>query len=131
MGRSLSAVPDDTELCEELSYKARYHIIHEVTKAFWCQWSVSCTSKLVRTRKGGEVSTRDVHVGDLVMVADKTALKAKYRLAIVLETSCSSDGRMRSTISIVFDVICVVANKLYYTVIKINIVFLNIRLLQD
>ena len=96
MGRSMASVPDDKDLCEELSYKARYHMINSVTTAFWGLWALVCTPKLVYSKKWSDASYRDLKVGDLVLVSDKAPIKAKYKLAIVDNTKASSDGRVRS-----------------------------------
>lgn len=98
MGRSMAAMPDDSNLCEELNYKSRYHLINAMTTAFWNLWAVVCAPKLVRAGKWRESSVRDVQVGDLEMVTDKNAIKSKYRLGIILEATKSSDGRVRSTV---------------------------------
>ena len=94
----MAAMPDDSNLCEELNYKSRYHLINAMTTAFWNLWAVVCAPKLVRAGKWRESSVRDVQVGDLEMVTDKNAIKSKYRLGIILEATKSSDGRVRSTV---------------------------------
>ena len=95
IGRSTVSLPDDTALCEDLSYKDRYHIINSVTKAFWNLWATQCSPKLVDHKKWFNSSQRQLQKDDLVMIADKNALKAKYKLAIVSDVTPSSDGKVR------------------------------------
>ena len=96
MGRSETAPPDDTDLCESLSYKDRYHIVKAITTSFWNLWAVQCAPKLVESKKWFTSAKYQLKVGDLVLVADKNQLKAKYKLAIVTDVKTSTDGNARS-----------------------------------
>ena len=95
LGRSVNILPDDTRMAEELPMSARYRIVHHVTTQFWKRWSVEVSPSLV-VRQKWHVKTRNVSVGDIVMVCDKGALKAKYKIGIVDEVSTSRDGSVRS-----------------------------------
>ena len=96
LGRSSIVPPDDTELGEDMPYRDRYKVITQVTEAFWSKWAVEVTPKLVDRKKWHSGSQRELKLGDLVLVADKTAVKAKYRLAIVSAVNTSTDGVIRS-----------------------------------
>ena len=96
LGRSDILPPDDVELGESLSYSDRYRIITQVTAAFWSKWATEVTPKLVDRKKWHSGMPRGLKLGDLVMISDKTAVKAKYRLAIVTSVSTSTDGVVRS-----------------------------------
>ena len=96
IGRSNVAPPDNVELGESLPVRDRYRIITQVTQAFWNMWSQEVTPKLVSRKKWHSGSSRQLKVGDLVLVADKTAIKGKYRLYIVSGVKTSQDGIVRS-----------------------------------
>ena len=96
IGRLGIFLPDDTELAEGLPYKDRYQIVNQMTNAFLSKWSVEATPKLVHRQKWHSGTVRQLRLGDLVCVADKTAVKAKYRLAIVAGLNTSTDGVVRS-----------------------------------
>ena len=97
MGRSLNAVPDDTELAGHMKKSDRYQLISQVTSEFWERWSQEVTPEAVIRQRWHETG-RNLRVGDLVLLHEKSELKGKYVLGIVEETRMSKDGLVRSCI---------------------------------
>ena len=97
MGRSVNSLPDDTELSEDLPVSARYRVINHVTTTFWNRWCSLVSPGLVVRQKWHEKS-RNLQVGDLVMIADTSKIKSKYKLGVVDEVKVSTDGCVRSAV---------------------------------
>ena len=95
LGRSMNILPDDTELTESLGVRERYRIVSHVTKDFWQRWCTEVTPQLIFRQKWHEKS-RNLCVGDVVMICETSHIKAKYKLAIVEAVHISRDGRVRS-----------------------------------
>ena len=74
---------------------ARYRLVHHVTNAFWKKWSDVASPSLVIRQKWHQTS-RDVCVGDLVLICDSSPIKAKYKLSVVDAVHPSADGHVRS-----------------------------------
>ena len=94
-GRSGNFVPDDAEIAAGLPMAARYRLVHHVTNAFWKKWADVVSPSLVVRQKWHQVS-RNVHVGDLVMIGESSPIKAKYKLGVVDAVHPSEDGVVRS-----------------------------------
>ena len=97
MGRSLNAVPDDTELASRMKKSDRYQLISQVTSEFWDRWSQEVTPESLIRQRWHETG-RNLQVGDVVLLHEKSELKGKYVLGIVEETRISKDGLVRSCI---------------------------------
>ena len=97
MGRSGKRLPDDTELSESLPMKERYRLINHVTTAFWQRWSTEVSPSLV-IRQKWHIASRNMQEGDVVMIADTSTLKMKYKLGIVEDAKVSQDGLVRSAV---------------------------------
>ena len=97
MGRSSNAVPDDTNLAENMKHSERYKLIEQVTADYWKRWTAEITPLHVIRQKWHE-SKRNLKIGDLVLVHDKSPIKGKYTLAIVDEVKISTDGFVRSCV---------------------------------
>ena len=95
LGRSINILPDDAELSSELGVRERYRVVNHVTTAFWQRWCNEVTPQLVFRQKWHEKS-RNLCVGDLVMLCDPSPIKARYRLAIVEAVNVSKDNCVRS-----------------------------------
>ena len=87
--------PDDTPIVDNLTVADRYRVVNHVAKSFWQKWCVLVGPKLV-TRQKWHTKTRNMLVGDLVMIADSSRIKGKYQLGIVVATKTSKDGLVRS-----------------------------------
>ena len=97
LGRSTNVLPDDTELVDSLPMKARYRIVHHVTMTFWKQWASEVSPVLVN-RPTWHTKGRNLCVNDVVLICHSTAIKGKYRLAVVEEVKVSDDGCVRSVL---------------------------------
>ena len=82
-------LPDDTQLVENLPMATRYRLIHHVSVTFWEKWCVLVGPGLVLRQKWHQKS-RNLKVGDLVMIADPSKFNAKYKLAIVAAVNFSA-----------------------------------------
>ena len=69
--------------------------MQSITKHFWNRWSVEVTPDWLLRRKWHETG-RNLRVGDIVLVHDKTPMKGKYLLAVVEAVSPGKDGLVRS-----------------------------------
>ena len=97
MGRSLNSVPDDSELASHMKKSDRYQLISQVTLEFWDRWAQEVTPESVVRQRWHETG-RNLQVGDLVLLHEKSELKGKYVLGIVEETRISKDGLVRSCV---------------------------------
>ena len=97
MGRAHSAVPDDSNLAENMKHAERYKLIQQVTLDYWKRWVTEITP-LSMVRQKWHETKRNLMPGDLVLVHDKSPIKGKYTLAIVDEVKTSQDGLVRSCI---------------------------------
>ena len=96
LGRSTNIIPDDTNIAENLPVAARYQLVKHVSDAFWHRWCMYVSPALVVRQKWHEKS-RNLKVGDLVMICDSSKVKSKYKLGIVDQLNESKDGVVRST----------------------------------
>ena len=97
MGRSVNRLPDDQELAESLGITARYRLISHITTSFWHRWSTEVSPSLI-VRQKWHVKSRNLKKGDLVMIAESSKLKSKYKLAVVEEPKVSRDNIVRSAL---------------------------------
>ena len=97
LGRSVNVLPDDAELVDNLPMKARYRIVNHVTTSFWKQWASTMSPVLVN-RPTWHTKGRNLCVNDVVLICQSTAIKGKYRLAVVEEVKVSDDGCVRSVL---------------------------------
>ena len=95
LGRSTNILPDDTELVENLPMKARYRLVQHVTTVFWKRWASEVSPGLVN-RPVWHKKGRNLCVNDVVLICQATAIKGKYRLAVVEDVEASNDGCVRS-----------------------------------
>ena len=96
LGRSTNIIPDDTNIAENLPVAARYRLVKHVSDVFWHRWCMYVSPALVVRQKWHEKS-RNLKVGDLVMICDSSKVKSKYKLGIVDQLNESKDGVVRST----------------------------------
>ena len=94
-GRSCNALPDDAAIVGNLPMAARYRVVSHVSTSFWQRWCTFVGPSLV-TRQKWHQTSRNIQIGDLVMIADMNKIKGKYKLGIVIATNVSGDGNVRS-----------------------------------
>ena len=95
LGRSANVLPDDEAFVQDMPIASRYRLIQHVTKMFWEKWSTNVSPGLVIRQKWHEKS-RNMCEGDLVRICEHSAIKSKYKLAVVDSVYPSDDGRVRS-----------------------------------
>ena len=74
---------------------SRYRLVHLVTSNFWKKWSEVASPSLIIRQKWHQTS-RDVCVGDLVLICNSSPIKAKYKMGVVDAVHPSADGHVRS-----------------------------------
>ena len=94
-GRSGTFLPDDTSIIGNLPMTARYRAVSHVATSFWQRWCTFVGPSLV-TRQKWHQKSRNILVGDLVMIADSNKIKNHYKLGIVVATNTGGDGLVRS-----------------------------------
>ena len=97
LGRSINILPDNTPIVENMPVAARFRLIHHVSTNFWERWSAEVSPGLVVRQKWHEHS-RNLCVGDLVLICEPSKLKAKYELSVVDSVVLSSDNIVRSAV---------------------------------
>ena len=95
MGRSTNAVPDDSNLALHMKKSERYELIQHVTSDFWYRWTQQVTPEAVIRQQWHEKG-RNLKIGDIVLVHDKSMVKGKYTLAVVDSVKVSDDELVRS-----------------------------------
>ena len=94
LGRASAAIPS-----LPWNYKSkgedRFKIVQAVIDSFWHRWIMECAPSLV-IRQKWHVARRNLVPGDVVMIADRNALRGEYRLAIVDRVKKGDDGKVRS-----------------------------------
>ena len=95
MGRSLNRAPTDAELASHLKTSDRYHLIQQVTDDFWRRWCCEVTPESLIRQRWHETG-RNLQIGDIVLIHDKTAIKGKYVLGVVDDIDPSKDKLVRS-----------------------------------
>ena len=94
-GWSGNSLPDSSSVVEKLPMNSRFRAISHVSTSFWERWCTLVAPGLVVRQKWHKES-RNIQVGDLVMIADSGKIKGKYKLGIVVATTLSGDGLVRS-----------------------------------
>ena len=94
LGRATSANPGGWQP-QSSSMKTRYDLVSHIGTQFWKHWIEYFAPTLVYQNKWYQRS-RDLKVGDIVLVADANTLKGNYRLARVTMTHPSKDGKVRT-----------------------------------
>ena len=95
MGWSGSSLPDDSAIVDQLPMISQFRAISHVSTSFWNRWCTLVSPCLV-SRHTWHKASRNIQVGDLVMIADSGKIKGKYKLGIVVATTVSNDGLVRS-----------------------------------
>ena len=76
------------------SVKTRLQLVLSVAESFWTQWNSLYAPTLLRQNKWYD-SHRDVQEGDIVLVADRNALRGEYRVARVVRAQPGRAGKVR------------------------------------
>ena len=95
IGRSLNKVPDDSELALHLKKSDRFQLIQQITMDFWTRWTEEVTPESIVRQRWHETG-RNIQVGDVVLIHEKSPIKGKYKLGLVESVKVSHDGLVRS-----------------------------------
>ena len=79
---------------EHTSGKERLNFIQSIVDAFWVKMTRSYFPNLIVEQKW-HTETRNVRVGDIVMVQDSNVLRGEWKLARISQTHPSSHGKVR------------------------------------
>lgn len=95
-GRSTVTVPDG--LWDEGSnFNKRYAFNQRRVGAFWKNWIRNYFPSLI-VRQKWHVSVRNVQPGDIVLVRDLNAIRGEWKIAQVVNTLKSKDGKVRDVL---------------------------------
>ena len=92
LGRSSSTNPGGYDANPSL--KSRLTLVQGIVDQFWKHWTSLYAPTLIRQSKWLHES-RDLKVGDVVIVADAGVLKGQYRLGRISQVYTGRDGRVR------------------------------------
>ena len=94
IGRPIEALPDSSYSYRSVSLLRRWHLCQSIVRHFWKRWSLeylSALRKLVKWQR----PTRNVLVGDVVVLHEDNMIPTKWPLGRVVETYSGSDGLVR------------------------------------
>ncbi len=92
LGRNSS---DNPGCYPETNRTPRLSMVHQIADRFWATWLKVCRPAMLTHRKWFE-ERRNLKVGDVVLVIDKSPLIRNYQLAKVTKAEPDSDGMVRS-----------------------------------
>ena len=93
LGRATSRISSGP-FDEYVSSKRRFNFIQSLVDAFWVKMTRFYFPSLIVEQKW-HTASRNVQVGDVVMVQDSNALRGEWKLARISRTHPSSDGKIR------------------------------------
>ena len=93
LGRSTIKVPSG-KFDHDPNPSKRFRFVQSLTQQFWKRWHIHYFDSLIIQQKW-HTSTRNLKVGDVVLVADSNSLKGDWKLAEVCEAIPKSDGLVR------------------------------------
>ena len=94
IGRPLESLPDPSFSYRDLSLLNRWHLCQALVRHFWQRWSAEYLSSLRRYAKWHH-PTRNIEVGDVVVLQEDHMVPSKWPLAKVVATHPGSDGLTR------------------------------------
>ena len=93
LGRSSSRIPSGP-FKEHLTLRQRFEFVQSIINRFWKKWISDYFPSLI-IRQKWHTATRNVRVGDIVLVADSNVVRGEWKLARVSETFPGKDGQVR------------------------------------
>ena len=94
IGRPLESLPDPAFSYRNFSLLSRWHLCQALVRHFWRRWSMEYLSSLRRYTKWHHPS-RNVQVGDVVILQEDNLVPARWPLAKVIATHPGNDGLTR------------------------------------
>ena len=93
LGRASNCVPPGSWTQKDC-YKYRWKFIQQVVDTFWKRWMRDYFPSLI-VRQKWHTSTRNVRVGDVVLVQDSNAIRGQWRMAQVTDAKPGKDSKVR------------------------------------
>ena len=94
VGQSLTTLPDNPSSSISLTLKHRWHLCQNLTHHFWRRWSTDYLTTLNKFYKWSH-PTRNVSVGDIVILRDEATFPTKWPIAKVVEIHRGNDNLVR------------------------------------
>ena len=100
IGHPLESLPDPAFSYRSISILRRWHLCQNLVRHFWQRWYTEYVTDLRRFAKWHYLAkwhypTRNVRVGDLVLLQEDGLVPGKWPLARVLQTHPGKDGLVR------------------------------------
>ena len=94
IGRPLCALPDPSFSYRPVSLLKRWDLCQNLIRHFWQRWSSEYLTSLNKFSKWHH-PTRNLQVGDVVIIREDTLVPTKWPLARVSQVHCGQDGLVR------------------------------------
>ena len=94
IGKPLAALPDPSFSYRSISLLRRWHLCQNLVRHFWQRWCKEYLSIINRYNKWHN-PTRNVVVGDIVMLQESGTVPTKWPLGRVIETHPGKDNLVR------------------------------------
>ena len=94
IGRPIEALPDHSFSYRTLSLLRHWHLCQALVRQFWQRWSAEYVSSLRRFAKWHH-PTRNLNVGDIVVLHEDNVVPTKWPLAKVIRVHAGKDGHVR------------------------------------
>lgn len=94
IGKPLESIPDPAFSYRTLSLLRRWHLCQALIRHFWQRWFAEYVSSLRRFTKWHH-PTRNIQVGDIVVLQEDNMVPTKWPLAKVTQVHTGKDGLVR------------------------------------
>ena len=95
IGRPLKALPDPAPAYSDLTTPKRWKLCQTLSTHWWKRWSNDYLRLLNRTYKG-KFPSRNMKIGDVVLIHDWNLIKAHWPLGRIVEVFPGDDGVVRA-----------------------------------
>ena len=93
LGRASSMVPSGS-FDDKFNPKKRYDFTQKIINCFWKRWQRFYFSTLI-IREKWHTSSRNVQVGDIMLLQDSKSIRGSWQLVEVCEATPGRDGNVR------------------------------------
>ena len=94
IGRPIESLPDPSFSYRTVSLLRRWHLCQNLVRQFWQRWSHEYLASLRRYAKWRK-PTKNLSVGDIIVLQENNMVQTKWPLGKVLKTYCGDDGLVR------------------------------------
>ena len=94
IGRPLCALPESSLSSRPVSLLKRWDLCQNLIQHFWKRWSEEYLTSLNKFNKWNH-PTRNLQVGDVVVIREDVLMPTKWPLARVTQVHCGRDGLVR------------------------------------